>query len=179
MKKVIIFMLASAILFSCNYKQREIEKRDYMNKIRTAEQEFKEDLKNEQVNFQKGKKLTDLYVTYINKFPKDTAIPGLLYKTASLKLKYFGEVNEALNYYEILKKKYPKYEQTPMAVYTLGYIYNDRTKNFDKAKENYQYLIDHYPNHYLVEESKILLETVGKSDEELWKYIQNKEKISK
>jgi tetratricopeptide (TPR) repeat protein len=179
MKNVVWILALTLFLFSCTSKQKEAKKKEMIKKIESVEKDFMGYIGKGQLNYEKGKELENLYDSYITDYPRDTVVPKIIYNAGSIKLKYMNDINGAINFFKRLKENYPKYEQTPMAIYTLAYIYNDRKRDFDKARENYQYLIDHYPNHFLAEESKILIVNVGKTDEDLWKYIQEKNNSTK
>ena len=62
---------------------------------------------------------------------------------------------------------------------SVGFTYANLLKDFENAKYNYQRFIDKYPNHALVHDTKILIENLGKSPEELIKSFQEKENINK
>jgi tetratricopeptide (TPR) repeat protein len=174
-KLLIVFILITSL--SCN-QNKEKQRKDDIQKFTLLEKEFYASSEKGEPNYDKGRALIDLYNDFVKKYPEDTLVPYIYYRAGSMYLKYLGDLNESIRCYEKLKKDYPKFESTPLAIYTLGYIFNDRKKNTEKAKEYYKYLIDTYPTHYLAEESKILYDNVGKSEEALWNYIQEKNKTT-
>ena len=118
--------------------------------------------------------LANEYANFSTLFPDDTNSPRMIYKAAVINLKYIGDQNKAIDLFIRLKEKYPKFSETPMALYTAAYIYNDLQKNYEKSKECYELLIKDYPDHYLTKEAKVLIQFVGKSDEQLLNAIIGK-----
>jgi tetratricopeptide (TPR) repeat protein len=176
MRKIFLLLIGLSLIFSCTNKKLQEEKKQDLKKIAESETVYLELLKKGEVDYTKGRDLVDLYNNFVKKYPKDTIVPSLVYKSGALFIKYLGDPDETIKYFEKLKEKYPKYDLTPLAIYTLGFIYNDKKKDYEKAKETYEWLIEKYPNHNLIPEAKILLDNVGKSDDELWNYIQKKNK---
>lgn len=160
------------VLASCANKKEE--KSRMITKISVMEKEFSQSLKLQKIDPVLVRDLANEYTNFSNLFPADTNSPRMIYKAGIINLKYIGDQNKAVDLFIRLKEKYPKFSETPMALYTAAYIYNDRLKNYDKAKECYELLIEDYPNHYLAKEAKVLIQFVGKSDEQLLNSIIGK-----
>jgi TolA-binding protein len=78
---------------------------------------------------------------------------------------------KAVEYYRELYKNFPKYGDTPKALFMSGFILANNLNKFDEAKLTYGTFLDKYPNHELASQVKIEMENVGKTPEEI---LQNK-----
>ena len=57
-----------------------------------------------------------------------------------------------------------------------GFVNENLLMDMDKAKYHYERFIKEYPNHALAKDTKVLIENLGKTPEELIKSFQEKEK---
>ena len=172
MKKLSLIIAVAVVLASCANKKEE--KNRMITKITGMEEKFSQSLKQKKIDPVLIRDLVNEYTNFSNQFPADTNSPRMIYKAAIINLKYIGDQNKAIDLFIRLKEKYPKFSETPMALYTAAYIYNDLLKNYEKSKECYELLIKDYPNHYLTKEAKVLIQFVGKSDEQLLNAIIGK-----
>ena len=63
---------------------------------------------------------------------------------------------------------YPKYENTPVALFMLAsFVYDEQLHDLDKARETYQYLIDTYPGTPFANDAAIAITQLGMTPEEL------------
>ena len=159
-------------MVSCAGKKEE--KTRMISKITAMEQKLAESIKAQKIEPALVRDLAIEYSKFGELFPADTNSPRMIYKAGILNLKYIYDYNQAIKHFIRLKEKYPKFAETPMALYTAAYIYNDLLKNAAKAKECYELLIEDYPDHYLTKEAKVLIQFVGKSDEQLLNAIIGK-----
>lgn len=172
MKKLLSIITISIILASCANKKDE--KIKLIAKITQMEKDLTQSINLQKIDPVLVRDLAVEYSNFSNLFPNDTNSPRMIYKAAIINLKYINDQGKAIDLFLRLKEKYPKFSETPMALYTAAYIYNDLLKNFEKAKECYELLIEDYPNHYLAKEAKVLIQFVGKSDEQLLNAIIGK-----
>ena len=75
-----------------------------------------------------------------------------------------------------LVKDYPKYENTPVALFMLAsFVYDEQLHDLDKARETYQYLIDTYPGTPFADDAAIAITQLGMTPEELVKMFEEAE----
>jgi TolA-binding protein len=172
----LIVLVAVITITACIGCNKEGKKQEKIKVITAKEKEFFQSVNKGQMDYAKGREIIDLYKDYIITFPKDTIVPYMYYKGGLMYLQYLADINESIACFEKLKEEYPKFKQTPVAVFTLAYIYSDRKKNGDKAKEYYKFMIDNYPNDSLTLQAKVLYDNIGKTDEDLWNYVQQQNK---
>ena len=172
MKKASLMIVIAIVLASCANKKEEKER--MILKITKMETEFTKSIQLQKIDPVLARDLATECNNYANLFPSDSNSPKMIYSAAVINLKYINDQTKAIELFIKLKEKYPKYKDTPMALYTAAYIYNDMLKNPEKAKECYELLIKDYPNHILANEAKVLIQFVGKSDEQLLNAIIGK-----
>ena len=116
-----------------------------------------------------------LYLDFAKTYPDDPKSPEYYFKTGEL-ANSIKNPKLAITLFETVRKKYPSHDKAPYALFLQGFIYENELKDFSKAKEVYSQVIQEYPNHEVAEQSKLLLPNVGKSDEELIKEFEEKNK---
>ncbi|HMA76556.1 MAG TPA: tetratricopeptide repeat protein [Candidatus Krumholzibacteriaceae bacterium] len=65
--------------------------------------------------------------------------------SAELQLSQFGNVEEALRNYRVVLDSFPEIEISPRAAYAIGWIYQEKMKQNDKALEAYREVIERFP----------------------------------
>ena len=115
-------------------------------------------------------KLIDAYNGYSTSFPEDSLTPEFLFANSRLYI-IINDFNSAIKTLDNIIEKYPSNNRIPDCIFLKANIYENYLHDFVNARKSYEILIDKYPNHNLSKESKILLENLGKSPEELLQSI--------
>jgi outer membrane protein assembly factor BamD (BamD/ComL family) len=68
---------------------------------------------------------------------------------------------KAIDFYSILLKKYPNNEHNYKAQFMIGFIFSEELKNYDKAREAMQKVVDNYPDCDLADDALWMLEHMG------------------
>ena len=111
--------------------------------------------------------LTELYA---QARPDDPRSPEMLYKAGEI-ARSVGAYQEALSIYSTIENYFPRYEKAPKAAFMQAFIHAEDLQNEDKARELYQAFIAKYPEDDFVDDAQMLLETLGKSDEEIFQQL--------
>jgi len=88
----------------------------------------------------------------------------------------------AIDNFKNIIEYYPKGENTPKAIFMIGYIYANNIENLDAAKKFYQMFIEKYPKHDLADDADYELKTLGQdiNDLPIFKEVEsNSEQASK
>lgn len=120
----------------------------------------------------------DLYMAYkgfCDSFPEDKHISDCLYRAGELATSV-GMFPDAIVYYQKFYDKFPTHKKAPMSLFLQGYLYETGVKNLDKAKELYSAFLKKYPTNELVPSVQFSLDNMGKSDAEIGKMLEEKEK---
>jgi TolA-binding protein len=115
------------------------------------------------------------YTKFATQFPDDSVTPKFLFKAASLAMSS-RQYQRALNFYDNVYTKYPNFNQAPDCIFVEGFIYDSFMKDTAKAHAKYQEVITKFPNNNLAQQAKAAIAALGKSDEELIKEFEEKNK---
>jgi outer membrane protein assembly factor BamD (BamD/ComL family) len=115
------------------------------------------------------------YTRFSNKFPDDSVAPKFLFKAANITMS-IGQYDKAIKLYAGICTKYPSFKYVPDCIFVQGFIYDTYMKDTAKAHAKYQEVITKYPDNNLAEQAKAAIAALGKSDEELIKEFQEKNK---
>ncbi|WP_367389885.1 tol-pal system YbgF family protein [Lewinella sp. LCG006] len=114
--------------------------------------------------------LTEIYAKAKPDAPES---PEQLYKAGEI-ARSIGAYQQALSIYATIEGFFPQYEKAPKALFMQGFTYAEDLGDEEKAREFYEAFIAKYPNDDFVDDAQILLETLGKSDEEIFQQLENK-----
>lgn len=115
----------------------------------------------------------DACEAYAMVMPKDPQTPEFIFKAAetSNTLRTF-EKSFAL--YDWLIEKYPNHERSPVALFMKGFLFDGTLHDSINAAKYYQEFLNKYPNNQFAKDAKMLLQNLGKSDEEVLKDLMEK-----
>lgn len=69
-----------------------------------------------------------------------------------------GEFESAINTYENILELYPDSPRAYKAQFLIGFVFSENLKDQQKAKENYQKVIDKYPECDLADDARYMIE---------------------
>ena len=182
MKKKIFPFFILLIAACSNNNQEKIESADsiaiqpnkemYLNQVKSLESKLRS---SEILNDTLAQKVVKAYTDYAYTFEQDSLSPDFLFKAAevSMGLKAY---DKALIYYRSICEKYPSYSHKVESLFLQGYLYDNFLNDDVKAKQIYEQVIDKYPNAKLAEDAKTAITQLGKTDEELIREFQAKNK---
>jgi TolA-binding protein len=169
MKKISIFLTLVIVIafFGCKPSKEKMtteitkmEKELYSNTSGTIDK-------------QKAEKMITLYSDFSERFPEDTISALYLFKAAEISMNISKNV-EAIELYDKVIAKYPKYSKTPDALFLQGFILENNMRNVPKAKEKYLEFMTKFPKNELASQVKFSLDNLGKTPEQIIEEFQNK-----
>jgi tetratricopeptide (TPR) repeat protein len=122
-----------------------------------------------------GLRLLRAYQEYYNKNMKDSLGIAYLFEAARVAdamSKYEKAIELLINYHDVINNQEKKAE----SAYMVAFIYDAHLKNEKKAITYYNKVIELYPSSVWAEQAKSALHLVGKSDEDLLKFLEEKNK---
>lgn len=175
MIKIFFYALIAVVLFSCSGdpKKEVFDKNALLSQIKEAEKRMYNDTLMD-LNVGIANNAIMLYTKYANNFPDDTANPEYLFRAGEL-CKALLKGKLALSYYERVENDYPKYAKLPIVIFMQGYVNETQLGDLNKAKYHYERYIDKYPNSKFAGDLKVMIENLGKSDQDLIKSFKEKE----
>lgn len=105
----------------------------------------------------------DLYSLIV---PEDPISPELLHKAGEA-ARATRAFNSALDIYERLYQRYPKYEKAPQALFLMAFTLDNDLQRHDEAKILYERFLEKYPEDDFADDTQFLLQNLGKTDEEI------------
>ncbi len=98
--------------------------------------------------------------------PDNEKSPDYLHKAGET-ARSIRSFRKALEIYDWIYTKYPDNPKAPQALFLKGFTYDNDLKNLKKAKAVYEEFLQKYPNDDFADDTKFLLENLGKKDEEI------------
>jgi TolA-binding protein len=112
---------------------------------------------------------------HAQRYPEAATSPELLYKGAEI-ARSIGAFQRALDMYAQIEAQYPDFEKAPTALFMRAFTYGENLQNEAKARELYESFLAKYPDNSFADDAALLLQTLGKSDEEIFQQLtQGKE----
>lgn len=181
-RNLLINSIVSVFLFSCQGNKNEnpgetpiqskIKKEDFSKQIKSLQAKL---TGHEKLDNSLASSIIKAYTDYAFSFPDDTLAADYLFKAAEVSSSIMS-YQQAIIYYQTIHDKYPKYKFAAESLYLQAYLFDNYINDDHKAKEFYEKVISLYPQHKLADDSKYCIKNLGKSDEELIKEFQKKNK---
>ena len=179
MKKLLFIPLALLVFASCQSekdKAAEKAKEDSIVKMQ-ARQKYYDAVVAAETTLRSSKgsvmdmKLANdalrAYNDFTVNFPNDSMTPEYYFRAADI-AQGMRNYQQAAVYLETIIGKYKGYPKYADACFVAAFVYDtyleDVNHGADRAKQLYQYVIDNYPKSSYADQSKVLIEYVGKPD---------------
>ncbi|RME95604.1 MAG: hypothetical protein D6772_12910 [Bacteroidetes bacterium] len=107
---------------------------------------------------------------FAQRYPAAPQSPELLYKGAEI-ARSIGALQRALDMYEQIETKFPNYERASTALFMRAFTYGENLQNEEEARRLYQLFLEKYPDDDFADDAAMLLQTLGKSDEEIFQEL--------
>lgn len=117
--------------------------------------------------------LNNLYKKFIQDYPDDPNCRDFIFKSAEAS-NMLGQFDEAIHLYEIFYKHYPDDKRARHSLFMQAFIAENGKQQLGKAKDLYTEVIRKYPNTEVARDAAASLNLLGKSDEELIRFLEEK-----
>ena len=158
MKKTLLIVSATLLMVACGPSRQE-----RINQIEDFEDSIFEmaiaadpDLADQ---------LTDMYVAFADKYPSDTLSPQFLLKGAEMQSNVL-HTERAVELFDRIIDDYPDFSEVPMCYFLKGNAL-ELNSQIDEAKAAYEEFLANYPDHYMAEQTRVMLPRLGMSPEEM------------
>lgn len=122
-----------------------------------------------------GLRLLKAYQEYYNKHPSDSVGLNCLYQAARVADamgKYQKAIDLLINYHDGV----PNRDKQAEAAYLVAFIYDAHLKDAKQASTYYNKVIEKYPGTTWADQAMLSLQLVGKNDDELLRFLEEKNK---
>lgn len=159
MKKIALLVFAAVLFVACGPNREKL-----IDEINTFEEVINES-PIAAANPATADSLTDLYVTFVDKFEKDSLAPVFLLKAGEVQSNVL-HTEHAVEIFDRLIENYPDFEDLPMCYYLKANAY-DMNSQYEEAKAAYEFFVQKYPNHFMARAAQVSLDHIGMSPEEM------------
>ncbi len=128
------------------------------------------------LDLEASKSFVDLAQRLAAEHPADTLAALPLYRAAEV-VRAMNDPKRAAAIYEQVHQSYPTFSKAAESLFMLAFTYDEDLNNMEKAKETYEKFLKLYPDNSFADDTKMLLENLGKSDEEILKELEEKAKM--
>ena len=114
---------------------------------------------------------------YAIALPKDSLSPNFLIDAATIA----RNLNQTQKVLELFKWVYTNYPESPKAGdarFSEAFTYDNDLKDYDRAKVAYEAFLKDYPTHPFAESAQVMLNNLGKSDEQIIRELEAKAKAA-
>lgn len=169
MKKIGFLLMIVAVCVSTGCKP---SREKSLTRIRSLEKRL---FSPDAISFDKVKadSLMNLYTDFINDHPSDSLNPGYLFKAANLAMNS-GDSKKAIELFDRYIKEYPDGINAGLCMFFKAFIYENMTRNLDKAKETYLLFIERYPENDFVKDAEMALQNLGKTPDQIIREFEAK-----
>lgn len=162
MKKLTLITFAALLMVACGPSREE--------RI-SAIEDFEDSIFESAVaaDPQVADQLTQLYVDFADKYPKDSLAPQYLMKAADVQSNVL-HTERAVELFDRIIQDYPDFEEVPMCYFLKGNAL-ELNSQMDEAKAAYEEFLAKYPDHYMADQTRKMLPLIYMSNEEKLAYI--------
>ena len=115
--------------------------------------------------------MVGLYRKFYTSFPNDSLAPVYMQRAADMLIS-LERTDEAVAVLDSIIAIYPDGEDIGGCWFLKGYAY-EMAENYDSARVAYTYFVENYPDHYLAADTRMAIQYLGMSAEEMFEAIIN------
>lgn len=160
MKKLSLLLIIALFLVGC---EEEKNNTPANNAEQVEEHDFSAE---EAVSPEVANDLVAAYCEFADANPNDSMAPEYLFMAVDV-LMNFDEPQRTIAIIDRLINDYPDYDKTQFAFFLKGFIFEERYRDLDKAKQIYEQYLELYPNGDFADDCRASIENLGLSPEEL------------
>jgi outer membrane protein assembly factor BamD (BamD/ComL family) len=165
MKKILVMIAGAMLIAACSSPNREKEVED-IAKHELALSTI--DIGNDD---SEAVAMLEMYRKFAADFPEDSLTPGYLMRAAEMSIN-MGMIPQAISLIDTVVSLYPGYEDIAGCYFMKGYAY-ENGEQYDSAKAAYTYFVENYPDHYLANDTRKMLDYIGMTPEEMFEAVMN------
>lgn len=111
---------------------------------------------------------------YAKVSPQDPEAAKYLFQAAET-ARSIKKYDLAMTIYDQIYKDFSSYPKAPQAMFLKAFTLDSEMQQYDQAKAIYQEFMDKHPTDEFADDTKFLLENLGKSDEEIIKQFEEQQ----
>ena len=115
----------------------------------------------------------DACEAYVLVLPDDPKAVDYLQKASEM-ARTLQDIEKALSLYDWIIEEYPQHPKAPQALFLKAFTFDNNLNDYDNARKYYEEFLSRYPDDDFADDTKFLLDNLGKSDEDILKTLQDK-----
>lgn len=179
-KKILLaFVLVAFLIGACtNDKKTEkatkiteaiyLQQIDSMEKILYAHPEAG-------LNKDAASKTVNVYANMVKDYPNTKLAADYLFKAGEISSS-LSNSQEAIAFFKNAYDNYPDFKKSAYCLFLQAFIYENQLHQLGAAEQLYREVIKKFPNDKIAQDAKACIDNLGKSDEELIKEFESKNK---
>jgi len=171
-----IIIIATTLLISCNSTKPTLSKEEFEKQIKEQETKLFSSA-NKIYDTETAISIVKLYSDFAAAYPEDKGVPDYLYKAGEVAIS-LKKYTDAINYLKQVADNYSDYEKSSYCLFLQAFVYDNHINDDAKAGELYRAFIQKYPKNPLVKDAEFSIQNLGKSDEQLIREFEAKQKSS-
>ncbi|MBK9272249.1 MAG: tetratricopeptide repeat protein [Saprospiraceae bacterium] len=121
----------------------------------------------------KARTYVDACEAYAMTMPNDAETPEYLFKAAETS-NTLRTYEKSFSLYDWIIDQYPKHDRAPVSLFMKGFLFDGTLKDSANAAKYYNEFIQKYPDNQFAKDAKLLMQNLGKSDEEVLQELMKK-----
>ncbi len=118
------------------------------------------------LDYRKASQYIELAELYSTLLPESETAPLLLYRAGEV-ARSTRNFEKALSLYQRLGEQFPEHEKAPQALFMQAFTLDNDLRRFEEAGALYEQFITQYPEDDFAESAQVLLDNLGKDEEEI------------
>jgi outer membrane protein assembly factor BamD (BamD/ComL family) len=107
------------------------------------------------------------YGQLIDDYSNQPQAEEALIRRAAIRGNDTREIELAIQDYKLYAARYPEGKRAPLAMFLVGYMYNNELNNTDSAAAAYKRFLEKFPDNEMASSAQFELNTLGKAPEQL------------
>jgi TolA-binding protein len=112
---------------------------------------------------------------YANKYHDDSSTVVFLFKAANISMN-INKAKLAIDLFDRILKDYSTFSKAADCLFLKAFVYDDKLKDYNKAREAYEAFLKKYPTHEFAESAKASINNLGKTSDQLIREFEAKQK---
>lgn len=164
MKKLLLCLIGVTMIAACspNREQRVKEIEEHEMELSTLDVSSDDS---------EALEMLKMYRNFATDFADDSLAPVYMMRAAELSIN-LGQTEQAVGLLDSVISLYPGFEDIAGCMFLKGYAY-ESGEHYDEAKEAYTLFVESYPDHYLAQDTKKMLQYIGMSPEAMFEAVIN------
>ena len=122
-----------------------------------------------------AQKTVNVYANIVKDYPSTKLGAEYLFKAGEISSS-LNHSQEAINFFKTVYENYPDFKKASYCLFLQAFIYENQLHQLGEAEQLYREVIKKFPDERIAQDAKACIDNLGKTDEELIKEFEAKNK---